>query len=174
MYDAAEDPRMGGEVQRWHCWPTIQRQDNANHQWNVARIVLAIWPTCDKELLIEALFHDIGEVGAGDAPSPTKSSTVFRSIHREIEDRTRTAMILPWGVPHKRMLTDLEEGILKLADVIERWEFSSIDYAMGNSLAKLVIDRTSADIDQRLASKPTELVNAIGWYMDKRSSTWQT
>lgn len=179
-YEVTEDPRMGGAVERWHTWPTIQRQDNANHQWNVARILLAIYPSASRELMTEALFHDVGEVGAGDLPTRSKSSPVLRAAHRSLEDSTRLAMSIPWSLPMQRRLTDHETWVLKLADVLERWEFGMLEVMLGNQLCLEVVRRAEEEIDARTSDEAnvralseTGVADAVGYYMSRRRLAWQ-
>ena len=89
------DPRMAGEIARYHTELTLRPQSVASHSWNVARILLAVWPETPRHLLVEALMHDVGEVFAGDSPSPAKwAHPPLKLAVDEVEDTTRLAMVL--------------------------------------------------------------------------------
>lgn len=143
----APDPRSAGDVRRYHTWRVLQQQTNAAHQWNVARILLAIYPDCSPRLLREALFHDVGEVVSGDAPFPIKRDNPdIKAGHDRVERSARSAMVLPWGVPPEADLDDFEKRVLKLADLTEMWEFALDDVNYGNRHAQLIVDRCDAEL----------------------------
>ena len=66
------DARMAGDVRRYHTWPVHHQQTIAHHSWNVARILLEIWPDAPRSAIVYAITHDLGEVGTGDIPFPIK------------------------------------------------------------------------------------------------------
>jgi hypothetical protein len=133
MSNNTEDPRLAGAVQRWHAVQTIRTQNVAEHSWNVLRILYAIYPEPPRAMVVEAMFHDIGEIATGDPPSTLKRrSDPLKTIYRTMESAARLAMALPWGVPPPQMMTDEEMRILKLADMIEMMEFAQQEVLLGN------------------------------------------
>jgi hypothetical protein len=141
------DPRMAGEVKRWHTYPTLREQSVASHSWNVARIVLAIVPMASRELMIEALFHDTGEIKAmGDMPHTSKTGPereALRKLVKATEREARTAMSLPWALPSPWVLGNSERQPLDLANMIEMWEFALHERMLGNKFADEVISYTA-------------------------------
>lgn len=63
-----------GLVRRWHMNPDMAHsgETNAQHQWMVVSLILALNPQASRALLIEALWHDVGELRAGDLSAPFK------------------------------------------------------------------------------------------------------
>lgn len=173
------DPRFGGDVERYHSWPTIHRQNVADHSWNVARILLAIYPDADLTMVIEALFHDIGEVASGDMPYGVKDEYPgLRDIMKRAEEKARISMAFPWGVPAKKALPEELSALVKLADLIEMWEWGLREVCMGNTFAAPIVTATRTDIMDRLTTNPHEwphhVVAAALAYINKRALSWQT
>lgn len=69
-----------GRVRRWHANPDLAHtgETNGHHQWVVATLILKLHPDAAPALVIEALWHDVGELGCGDLPGP------FKDAHPEI------------------------------------------------------------------------------------------
>lgn len=173
--DLRMDPRAGGRVRRWHTWSILNDQPMSDHQWNVTRIVLAIYPEASRDVIIEALFHDIGEVGSGDHPSLSKTDPAFRRELHRLEDQTRLDMVIPWALPSKRRLADMELWVIKLADIIDRWEFALHEIAMGNSLCQEVVDDAEVDLGKMTTQGywlgwNEEVAENVRWYMNARRS----
>src|SRR5947208_2732904 len=90
------DPRRAGRVLRYHTWPHIRPQTVAEHGWQVARILLAWWPSASQELVNHCLFHDVGEVAAGDVPFPAKrDDEALRRTHDSTEMDAYLKMTIP-------------------------------------------------------------------------------
>jgi 5'-deoxynucleotidase YfbR-like HD superfamily hydrolase len=49
-----------------------KKQQIDSHSWEVAVILLKIYPECSKELLAHALTHDSGEIHTSDIAAPVK------------------------------------------------------------------------------------------------------
>lgn len=169
------DPRIAGTVTRWHVVPTLHGQLVAEHSWNVVRIVLAIWPDAPRELILEALFHDCGEVETGDPPSTLKNrDSRLAPIYKEIENEVRLGMSLPWGLPAPVKLLPSEAIILKLADLMEMLEFALYEHRLGNQFVGPVIPRLYDAISFTLVSmgiRDIRRVNAEA-YLERRLSVW--
>ena len=172
-----QDPRLAGGVLRWHTWPHLKPETLAEHQWNVARIIYAICPDPSPRLIREALFHDIGEIVSGDTPYPVKANnpTLKTEVDR-IENQGRLEMCLPWDVPAHVELELEEKRILKLADMIDMWEWAMKESMMGNQFAGPVIGRALNHIrtivpeSQSPKSEPWHV--PVNRYISKRISTW--
>jgi hypothetical protein len=133
------DPRASGDVRRYHTWD-VREQLNSSHQWHVARILLAVDPGCRKEMLVEALMHDTGELRAGDAPYPLKAAyPEVKQILDAAERDGRLDMALPWGLPAPQNLTETERALLRFCDYMEAWEFGLDEIERGNARAVAIV-----------------------------------
>lgn len=175
MIDPREDPRLAGDVKRYHTWPVLQPQSVAEHSWNVARIVVAIWPFASQQLLQEALFHDVGEIRSGDAPFPVKAENPdLKATMDRIEDAARLDM-LAWGVPRRsrNILKPMEHVVLKVADMLEMMEKGMQECLMGNQFAKLIVLRTREWLEIKISEmEHCELRSNIISYMGRRMHAW--
>lgn len=177
--DLSTDPRISGQLRRYHTWSVHREQTTAEHQWQTARILLAIYPSCDRTTLIEALFHDIGEGASGDPPYPVKRDNPdLKATMDRIEGAARLSMVLPWGVPPARELPPLCRWAVKLAEMIETWEFALQETMMGSRLAALILERNeewlSEEISRSTGETRREVCESASRYMAKRRSQWQT
>lgn len=163
------DPRMAGEVARYHTEVTLRPQSVASHSWNVARILLAVWPETPRHLLVEALMHDVGEVFAGDSPSPAKwAHPPLKLAVDEVEDTTRLAMVLGWGVPPHSCLTLFEDAVLKLVDLMEAWEYCLCEVSCGNRHARVLVSRC----EETLREATTGLPNPDEYNVGRRATAY--
>lgn len=81
-----------GAVRRWHTNPALveHRQNNAEHQWNCAMLLMYLFPDSSKELIFATLTHDVGEIDVGDIPGP------FKAKNPEIAVALSMAEIRSW------------------------------------------------------------------------------
>jgi 5'-deoxynucleotidase YfbR-like HD superfamily hydrolase len=116
-----------GLVQRYHSNPDLARfgQTNAQHQWGVAVLVLALHPRPSKNLIIAAVLHDVGEIDAGDLSRPFKREhPEFAAAHRSIEESFRDETIGVNLASSFGGLTPTEKDWLKLCDNLESYLFA--------------------------------------------------
>lgn len=102
-----------GMVRRRHMSPAMARtgETNGHHQWMVAALVTGLFPDASANLLFEALFHDVGELVAGDLGAPFKDAhPEFASGHGWIELQARREIV------GEATLTAQEALRLKLCD----------------------------------------------------------
>lgn len=160
-----DDPRMAGCVLRYHTWPHVRPQSNAEHSWQVVRLLLAIWSECPREVIVYAQNHDVGEIGTGDIPFPIKrdNPVVKREMDR-IEERTQLSMCIPWGL-QRPTLTLFEKYVVKIADMLEMWEWSIQEQSLGNQFANIVRERTGGWL-------LTELMQQTDWQSDQARTWW--
>lgn len=149
------DPRLAGQVDRYHTWTKLRPQSVGEHSWQVARLLLAIYPEARRELIVEALFHDAGERGPGDLPYPGKR---FEPVLKEVSERMERSVRLgltKWGVPPPLPLSDQEAAALKAADMLDMWEWALFEISIGNRHAILVRKRCERHIDLMLEAEPS-------------------
>lgn len=172
MIDPINDPRMAGQVQRYHVWPVLQPQTNSEHSWQVARIVLAIYPEASSALMQAALFHDIGEQSTGDIPFPVKSEhAVLKATMDYLEERA-CLLMAPWGLPNPTRLSEHDAHILKFADLIEMMEKGLQERLLGNRFADLIIRRTYEKAMLRLDFLSSDVRRRAQNYVQKRLQAW--
>ena len=116
-----EDILLSGQVIRYHANPYMNRtqQTVAEHCWGVAALIYKLNPNPSRALIAAALFHDSGEMWAGDLPAPFKmANPELAARHAEIEEKLATEA----GVPVVA-LNESELAWLKFADRLESFLF---------------------------------------------------
>jgi len=170
-----DDPRLAGQVIRYHTWPHVRQQSVGEHSWQICRILLAIAPDHCNDLLRHAIVHDIGEVGVGDIPYPVKlENPEMGKLFRDAEQRAAEDVCNKWSIPSPvRELSYNLRWIFKLAEFIEMWEWGMEERLRGNRFSNLVEKRCKAAIDSMLAD-PTDVKVATlaDQYIMRRSLQW--
>ncbi len=166
------DSRLAGETVRYHTELVLRRQTVAEHSWQCARVLLAIWPEAPRHVIVETLFHDTGEWGSADVPSPAKRT--FPALAEAVdvaEAASRLSMALPWGLPPRATFTFEEEAVLHFVDLVEAWEFLLIEQSMGNRHARVLVERCDLEIKQMLLDLPPVVFNLARSYVERRRQT---
>lgn len=130
--------RLAGDVKRYHTWPVIRQQTNADHSWNCLRIYTQIWGVPSFKVMLHLMFHDLGELGTGDIPFPLKRNNPALKEALDAEEvsaRLRMGIVL-WG------LDDVERLRVKLCDLLEMNEYGHVERKLGNAFAQPVCDDT--------------------------------
>lgn len=142
-------PRMGGEVIRYHTWPTLRRQTVMDHTGNVIRIYWHLFGEVPPEVTAYLIFHDLPEVRVGDPPHPVKlHNPQLKSIYDDLEDAALEEMIGEGDAMNVLTnVTDTERLRMKLCDLLEMAEFAAIEVAMGNQMAVPIFGKVRAAID---------------------------
>lgn len=133
------DRWLAGRVERYHTWPTIQRQTTRDHSCRVLQIFVEISGGVPRgEVLYWISWHDGGEQFAGDMPFGGKSSSpVVKSVINELEQVGLEKL----GVEMPK-LTEEEFKLAKLCDLLEMWEFSRAEMKLGNKYAEVMVSDT--------------------------------
>lgn len=145
----------------------------------MTRILLAIYPSCDRQLIVDCLFDDNGEIASGDLPYPVKAENpeLKRTIDN-IAARAHQEMILPWSLPVLRpLIPHIDKWTMKLAEMIETWEFAGQEMMMGNGLAELPMTRNAEWLYTEIAEKVgdplfADICERAGTYIMRRRHTW--
>jgi 5'-deoxynucleotidase YfbR-like HD superfamily hydrolase len=165
------DPRRAGCLVRYHTWPCIRKQSVAEHSWNVARILLAIWPHAPRHMIVHALMHDVGEVAVGDMPYPIKArDPELKAKIDAAEDSAYLAMSIPWGLQPPARLSPEEQAVFKLADLGEMLEWSYDEVLLGNQFANLVVERCEKQIYEWIDQMIPEIKDAATIYFRRRKA----
>lgn len=173
MIDVRTDPRLAGEVSRYHTWPHLRQQSVAEHSWQVMRIMLAIYPMVPRVLLIHCMAHDAGEIGTGDIPYPIKKENPdLKEIMDELETETISAMALKWNFPSEVALSPEEKLIFKLAEFIEMWEWALKEQLLGNEFAEVVGSRCLTEAYSLCDKLSQDIAGLAKKYINTRKTEW--
>jgi 5'-deoxynucleotidase YfbR-like HD superfamily hydrolase len=116
-----------GDVKRYHTVATLGEQTNATHCWGVAVIALYLYPDINRNLLLNTLLHDVGEIDTGDIPATVKwANPELKHKLDAIEDKLMQEL----GIDYK--ITAKEKKILKQADMFELLFFCLKQRKLGN------------------------------------------
>ncbi len=156
-----------GRVRRFHNVDVHHKQPLSEHSWQVAVILLDIYPETNKNLLEYALVHDCGELLTGDIPAPYKAyaphvAALVRA--HEAEFMQEELMIPPFS------FTDEERLALKLADILSGMYQAAYEVIGGNEHARYVYDEFVKYFEQQkyLNSRPIEFFQEIDDRVSKR------
>jgi 5'-deoxynucleotidase YfbR-like HD superfamily hydrolase len=130
-----------GKVMRYHNTQITDKQDMAQHQWEVAVILEHIYPKCSKELLMWALIHDAAEALTGDIPAPVKRASPelkYLLISLENDYFRNVLRILPPNISIEEKLA------LKYADYLSGMFFCHRRFVAGDKEAMPVLLKFSS------------------------------
>jgi 5'-deoxynucleotidase YfbR-like HD superfamily hydrolase len=154
---------LAGKVERYHAWPTLQRQTVADHTWRVTTLIIEIFGVPRAEVLVYALYHDCGEMFSGDLPFMVKNSVPG------LADAMKMAEAV--GLEHLGVklpaLTPMEKAQVKIADLLEMYEFGNMEVLLGNQFGAAVRDDTL--IQARKVAVEHSLLTAVDAWFTKRS-----
>ena len=172
MIDPTHDPRVAGQITRYHTWPRTRDQSVGEHTWQVMRILLAVWPECPRRLLTHAMFHDVGEM-AGDIPYPFKRNDPVLKDRMDAAEAGVRAEMAVWGVPPTVVMSHYEERVFKTCEFIDMWECGLHEMNLGNKYGQVVAMRcilAASALSDSLEPPPgqPDLRPAIRRYVDKR------
>lgn len=132
--------RHAGSVERYHTWPTLRKQTVADHCYHVLRIYYDMFGPPSPEITTYILFHDSPEVKFGDPPFPAKREhPELKEVYSGLEAEYYGEM---FGFDHASLLTPDEKIKVKVCDLLEMWEFGTVELRMGNQYARPIIERT--------------------------------
>ena len=126
---------------RWHTEPGVDSQDVGNHSWGVAVMVHHLyWPKIPPgKVLLEALYHDIGERSVGDITAPAKwRSPELRDVVHEIETAQREYLQVS---TEELGLTAREIQMVRAADMMDTVARSYVQRRRGDLDAEDIFSR---------------------------------
>lgn len=126
-----------GQVVRYHNVP-VRKQELSAHSWQVALILLDIYPQARKELIVYAMVHDCGEVYTGDIPAPYKKNNPKVAELIRIDEKTylRDQLKVPVA-----LFDEEERQALKIADILSGLYHTAHEIAGGNYNAIPIYDK---------------------------------
>lgn len=156
--------RLAGQVVRYHTWPMLHRQTNAEHTWQVLRVYYLMFGAPRPEVTTFILWHDAGELKSGDLPFPIKATNPV--LKQEISRIEADAVQAMGGVNH---LTDVRERVrVKLCDLIEMMEQGLHELRLGNHYAEPIVDDTMHGALQLASQLSTSDRAALQRYVSTR------
>lgn len=158
------DARQAGLVRRYSTWPHSREQSVGEHSWQLARILLTIYPEVRREVLIYTLMHDLGERVAGDIPYPVKANNPpLKKMMDGIEESASLAIHGAWGMRWQSPdeLTRIELDLVKLAELIEMAEWALNEMNTGNRYAALVFERCTEGWQKKLSDIVDDLPEGV-------------
>jgi HD domain len=175
MIDPTFDPRVAGQVTRYHSWPRLREQSVAEHTWQVMRILMTVWPDAPCKIIKHAMFHDVGEM-YGDIQWPWKLRVPELGVGaKKAEAEVHSFMTELWDLPPPVTLSQYEHDVFKICENLEMWEWALFELNLGNKFAVVVAKRMMAAVSNGLSviDKPQngypDLRPAITRYIQKRS-----
>lgn len=163
------DPRFAGEVKRYHTWPCLQVQTVASHTWHVMRIYWQLFGPMPPVVSTHLLWHDAGELRAGDLPFPVKANNP--KLKAEIE---RLELDTLAGMQVKLPpLSEREKVRCKLCDLLEMYDFGLVERALGNSMSAPIIDDINLTVGVLVRNLPKQERQPIWDYMMKLSRRFE-
>jgi len=168
IVDVEKDPRHAGQVLRYHTWPVHRQQSVGEHSWQIARIMVTIWPECPRMLLLHAVTHDVGEM-AGDVPYPfKKNSPELKFWMAQAEGKVHESMTARWRLPPAPEMPEMYHRFFKMCEYIEMWEFGLQELNMGNLYGKIVATRMQLAASTLIGHMPEEIQASARAYCDVR------
>jgi 5'-deoxynucleotidase YfbR-like HD superfamily hydrolase len=131
--------REASRVERSHTMPHHGSYTNGQHSYDMAMLLMLLYPTHSHNLMKAVLVHDIPERYMGDMPGPAKESDGELGKRIAIIE-TRVARSL--GIEFE--LTNEERIWLKALDRTELLLWAKEQVAMGNQNAQTVIGRLAS------------------------------
>lgn len=147
-----EDPRAIGEALRYSTWKVIHKQNIGEHTWQVIRILLTVWPSAPRHVVVYGLIHDMGEM-SGDIQYPFKHLfPELRAGSEKAENHVRDMQRKGLGAPEVRHpLSPFEHAVFKACDNLEMWEYALREINMGNRYALIIRNRMMKAVSGNLS-----------------------
>jgi 5'-deoxynucleotidase YfbR-like HD superfamily hydrolase len=154
--------RLAGQVKRYHTWPVLHPQTNAEHTWQVLRIWYELYGPPPAVIFQHILWHDAGELVTGDPPFPFKAQN---PEFKKAFDLAEKAAVLSMGGPKLGVGDEVSTRRVKLCDLIEMWEYGIHESMLGNKFAQPIIDDTWEQISQICAKLSPDEARGVERYM---------
>lgn len=136
--------RNAGDVIRYHTRKVINRQDVANHTWNVMRIYTERYGIPRAEVYAHILYHDVAEVITGDIPFQIKRNMPQM---KQASDAAEEYAMWKLGIDYSK-LTEQEAHQVKVCDLVEMHEYARAEIAHGNTMAWDIVDNIETALEQ--------------------------
>ena len=129
-YENVAMRREAGNVKRWHIVPTVGNGETVgHHQNNAVNLLLCLWPTASRALIVYMVQHDTTERWTGDIPASCKA--MFPAIMKGVE-AAETQLEMEMDIPGTEHLNPTERQWARGIDALECVLFCHEQLAMGN------------------------------------------
>lgn len=130
--------RAAGNVTRYHTFKHIGQQTDAEHSAHALTLLLLFNPTASVNLIKAVLWHDYGELVAGDVPAPVlRRWPEYRQLYNQVEAGAfQEHFPTAWSAISQ--LTAEEYHWLKAVDVLELLIWCNEQVMLGNSRADAI------------------------------------
>lgn len=131
LHEKVAMKREAGAVTRWHTLPHHGVDTVANHSWNATMLLLELYPTASRRLIVYMLNHDVIERWIGDIPASSKGMFPKISagvIEAEVELRYR------FNLPETDELEEDERHWARAIDALESVIWCHEQIMMGNQM----------------------------------------
>ena len=151
-YDLAhrvEFLRQAAYVKRMHVNRIIGDYTSHEHVCNMTNMLLVLHPAPTVRLVKLVQWHDAGEFGSGDVPSPAKPFFGFGNANNKVEAAVRKA----WGL-ELLDVTDEEALWVKSLDWLEFYMFLMDQLFLGNQFMSPIAASFQLFLDDAIMAQP--------------------
>jgi hypothetical protein len=127
--------RQAGYVSRMHVNRVINGYDSNEHVHNMTNLLLVLHPDPSVRLVKLVHWHDVGEYGSGDVPSPPKALFGFGECNNLVEKKVREFMGFELDD-----VTEEETRWVKSLDWLEFWMFLQDQLSLGNQFVQPIYE----------------------------------
>jgi hypothetical protein len=113
-----------------------QTQSVGEHTWQVLRIWLQVFGSISTEVVRYLVWHDAGELVAGDAPFPVK--VLNPNLKLQMDSIEHAAVLAMHGEVLE--LSDEDRARVKACELFEMHEHGRVEWLMGNKFARPIMD----------------------------------
>lgn len=159
-----QSSRVAGGVRRWHTWPVLQPQTNADHTWNCLRIYLQTFKSISPAVTKYVMFHDCGELRTGDLPFPVKMNNPEL---KRIIDAEESVSLAGMGVTLP-VLALAEKLRVRYCDLMDMHEYGLMEMCLGNQFAKPIVEDTRKALDALYPQMPVGDWESVLGYVSSR------
>jgi len=152
--------REASQVRRCHTFPHHGHYTVGQHSFDMLTLLLSLYPTCRKELMVAVIAHDLPERWVGDMPAPCKWSLggeAIKQLDRVEEQILRKLELAP-------DLTAEERSWLHGLDRVELLLWAKDQLAMGNMNAQAVVGNLLGWFEKHTIPQPlTDFLKEHKW-----------
>lgn len=157
------DPRLAGDLVRYHTHPTIQQQTVAAHTWHAMRIYLELWGPMPPAVSTLLLLHDVGEAGGGPGDiswGSKRRRPELKALADEMEREQLGQLGYSGAIAAAELVsTKTDHRRIKLCDLLEMMEFSHKECMLGSRYGELVfVDMRDAALKLSAGTEDDEAV----------------
>lgn len=164
------DPRLAGQVTRYHTWPRTREQSVGEHTWQMLRLTYKIWDGVPPHVIEYLVHHDTAEIAVGDIPFPVKRDNPSLKL---MMDRLEEQALKDMDIQQPEILPE-EYRIIKYLELLEMAEWGMEEIRRGNQFAELVMQRCISAMEHMEWEKkvPGHIIVSTRNYLKWRKEEW--